>query len=367
VTVKLVLENLKHRPMRSLLSIFLIAVPVTLILCLVGLSQGMLADSARRARGVGADILVRPPKSSALTLSGAPIPEKLVDLLERQPHVALAVGMMTHPITSVTFISGVHLDRFNQMSGGFKYVEGGPFRGPDDILIDEYYARQNKLHAGGRITDVLNRPWHIAGVVEPGKLARIVVPLETLQNLTSNTGKVSQIFVKTDNAADIPLVMDELKKLIPDYNIYTMEEFTSLFSVDKVQGGALRNFIDVMVGIGVVIGFAVVLLSMYMAVLQRTREIGILKALGASRWFILKVILSEALIMGVSGTILGIGFSYVAHWLIEAVYPASLTQAIVPQWWPIVGGISLAGVLLGGLYPGMSAARQDPIEALAYE
>jgi hypothetical protein len=62
VTAKLVLENLKHKPMRSLLSMFLIAVPVTLILCLVGLSRGMLADSARRARGIGADIIVRPPQ-----------------------------------------------------------------------------------------------------------------------------------------------------------------------------------------------------------------------------------------------------------------------------------------------------------------
>jgi putative ABC transport system permease protein len=135
-----------------------------------------------------------------------------------------------------------------------------------------------------------------------------------------------------------------------------MEEFTSLLTVENVQGGALSTFIDVMVGIGVVIGFAVVLLSMYMAVLQRTREIGILKALGASRWFILKIILAEAVVMGLGGTVVGIG-----------LYPASLTQAITPLWWPIAGGISLAGVLLGALYPGLSAAAQDPIEALAYE
>jgi putative ABC transport system permease protein len=367
VTVKLVLENLKHKPMRSLLSVFLIAVPVTLILCLVGLSRGMLAESARRARGVGADILVRPPKTSVLTLSGAPISQKLVDVIQRQAHVALAIGMMTHPISSATFISGVDLDSFNRMSGGFKYLEGGPFQGPDDIIVDQYYASQNRLRAGDRISDVLNHPWRVCGVVEPGKLARLVVPLRTLQDLTGNTGKVSQIFVKTDRPADIPLVMAELKKLLPDYNIYTMEEFTSLFTVENVQGGALRNFIDVMVAIGVVIGFAVVLLSMYMAVLQRTREIGILKALGASRWFILKVILAEAVVMGVGGTLIGIGLSFAARALIQVLYPASLTQAVTPDWWPIAGAISLVGVILGALYPGLSAARQDPIEALAYE
>jgi putative ABC transport system permease protein len=367
VTVKLVLENLKHKPIRTLLSVFLIAVPVTLILCLVGLSHGMLEDSARRMRGVGADIIVRPPGTSALTLSGAPIPEKMLDLLRKQPHVALAVGMIVHPITSVTFVTGIDLQSFNQISGGFKYLEGGPFQGPDDVIIDQYYARQEKLHAGDRITNVLNHPWRVSGVVESGKLTHVAVPMRTLQDLTGNTGKISQMFIKVDKPADIPAVMAELKQLLPDYNIYTMEEFTSLFTVEGVQGGALRNFIDVMVAIGVVIGFAVVLLSMYMAVLQRTREIGILKALGASRWFILKIILAEAAVMGIGGAILGIGLSFVGRALIQALYPASLTQAITPEWWPIAGAISLIGVLLGALYPGLSAARQDPIEALAYE
>ena len=282
--------------------------------------------------------------------------------------MALAIGMIVHPVTSVTFVNGIDLPRFNQMSGGFKYLEGGPFRGPDDIIVDEYYAQQHRLHARDQVTDILNHRWHVSGIAEGGKLARLAVPMGTLQDLTGNTGKVSQIFVKANRPADIPVVMTELKTLLgPAYNFYTMEEFTSLLTVENVQGGALSTFIDVMVGIGVVIGFAVVLLSMYMAVLQRTREIGILKALGASRWFILKIILAEAVVMGLGGTVVGIGLSFVARWLIESLYPASLTQAITPLWWPIVGGISLAGVLLGALYPGLSAAAQDPIEALAYE
>ncbi len=353
--------------MRSLLSMFLIAVPVTLILCLVGLSRGMLADSARRARGIGADIVVRPPKTSALTLSGAPIPEKLVDRIQQQPHVALAIGMMVHPVSSVSFVSGIDLNAFNRMSGGFKYIEGGPFSGPNDLIVDEYYAKQHHLRAGAHVNDILNHDWRISGIAEGGKLARLAVPMNTLQDLTGNTGKVSQIFVKVDKPANVQTVLAELKELLGDYNIYTMEEFTSLLTVENVQGGALSTFINVMIGIGVVIGFAVVLLSMYMAVLQRTREIGILKALGGSRWFILKIILAEAVVMGIGGTIVGIGLSFAARALIQALYPASLTQAITPDWWPIAGAISLVGVLLGALYPGLSAAAQDPIEALAYE
>src|SRR5581483_3419356 len=130
VTGKLVFENIKHRPMRTLLSTLLIAVPVTLILTLVGLAHGILEDNQERARGIGADIWVRPPGTSfATSLSGAPIPEKMVDFLEQQPHVKLAIGTIAVPVEGVTIgLSGVDLDKFSQMSGGLQYVEGGPPR-----------------------------------------------------------------------------------------------------------------------------------------------------------------------------------------------------------------------------------------------
>ena len=131
--------------------------------------------------------------------------------------------------------------------------------------------------------------------------------------------------------------------------------------------GGLREFIWVIIAIGVIIGFAVVCLSMYMAVLQRTREIGILKSLGASREFILRVILVEALLLGVGGTVLGIVMSYGAWWLIHTFVPASIPMVIVYSWWPKAGLITLIGAAFGALYPGVSAARHDPIEALAYE
>jgi len=125
--------------------------------------------------------------------------------------------------------------------------------------------------------------------------------------------------------------------------------------------------VNVVIGIGILIAFAVVALSMYMAILQRTREIGILKSLGGTRWFILELILAEALLMAVGGTVLGISFSFATRYAIMRLVPASLPQAIVPEWWPIAGGIVLGAAILGAIYPGTIAVRQDPIEALAYE
>lgn len=364
MTFKLVWENLKHRPMRSLLSILLIGVPVLLILTLVGLSRGMLNDSARRATGVGADILVRPPGTSVLTMSGAPMSEKLVARLRQEPHVTIATGIIIQTVAGFTAVTGIDLGEFTRMSGGFRYLQGGPFKGADDILIDDYYARQQKAGAGS-VINVLNRNWRVAGVVEPGKLAHIFLPIKVVQDLTGNTGKITQIYLKVDDPENIQAVISRLKQLLPDYPIYPMSEFVSLISVNNIPG--LQAFITVMIGIAVVIGFAVVCLSMYMAVLQRTREIGILKSLGASREYILRIIITEAFILGFGGTILGILLSFLARWVILTFVPASFPQAVVPDWWPIALLISLAAALLGALYPGLHAARQDPIEALAYE
>jgi len=364
VTAKLVLENLKHKPMRSLLSILLIGVPVTLILCLVGLSHGMLEDSARRTRGIGADIIVRPPGTSLLTLSGAPMTASLVDYFRKLPQVTLAMGVVNHPIQTTLVATGIDLRDFDKMSGGFTYIEGGPFHGSNEVILDRYYAAQQGVHAGGRI-NLLNREWRVAGVIEGGKLARIVFPVAVLQDLTSNTGKFSQIYLKLDNPANTAAVIRDLKAAMPDYQIYSTAEFLSLFSVNNIQG--LHEFIVVIMVIGVIIGFAVVCLSMYMAVLQRTREIGILKSLGASKVFILRIILTEALLLGVGGTLLGILMSFGAWWLIRTIVPASIPMIIVYSWWPIAGLITLIGTGLGALYPGLSAARHDAIEALAYE
>ena len=143
MTGKLVFENLKHKPMRSLLSILLIGVPVTLILCLVGLSYGMIEDTQTRQRSIGADILVRPKNSSYLTLNGAPIPQQLVEFLAKQPGIQTATGVVNIAAEGITLgAAGINFAEFSAMSGGFKFIEGGPFRGPDDVIIDDFYANQ---------------------------------------------------------------------------------------------------------------------------------------------------------------------------------------------------------------------------------
>jgi len=362
---KLVLENIRHKFMRTVLSVLLIAVPVTLILVIVGLSHGMVNDSKSRQRGVGADILVRPPYSSLMSASTTNIPEELVAKLATHAHVTAAMGTVNQSAGGLSdSITGIDKGEMDRMSGGLTIDEGRGLRDPDDVLLDTYYADQRHAKVGQKI-EIGHHQWNVVGIVEPGKLSHIFCNIRFLQDLYSTKGLVSQIYLKVDDAKNIDPVIQDLKGQLKDYPIYSMQDMLDLISPDKVP--YLSQFIFVIIGISVVISFAVVALSMYMAVLQRTREIGILKAIGASQSFILTLIVAESLAVGFAGTVLGILFSFGTRGLLMKLVPSSLPQAIVYEWWPRAAGIVLFAALLGALYPGISAARHDPIEALAYE
>ena len=95
--------------------------------------------------------------------------------------------------------------------------------------------------------------------------------------------------------------------------------------------------------IAVVVGFLVVFLSMYTAVVERTREIGILKALGAKPFTILDILVREAIVLALAGCIIGIVLSFGTKAMITTLMPASLHVVNAPDWWPIAAAIAIGG------------------------
>jgi putative ABC transport system permease protein len=362
---KLVLENLRHRPIRTLLTVLAIGLQVTLMLTIVGVSRGMIEAAATRSRGVGFDITIRPPGTSAIGLTSAPMPEKLVAFVEKQPHVVNATGVAVYPIGPMDVLTGVDFERFTRMSKAFRFVDGGPFQHPDDILIDDFFAAQRKLKVGDKIR-LANHDWTVRGIFASGVLARTMVQLKVLQELTANTDRISMIYVKADDPANIDKIINSLKaEGLKDYQIYSIEEFLSLFTPENLPG--LSQVMAVIVGLCVLFGFLIVFLAMYTAVLERTREIGILKALGGTPGYVLNILLRETVMLAIIGTVIGILLTYVTRFAITALYPATVRQVIVPDWWPRALLVAVLGAILGVVYPGLKASRQDAVEALAYE
>src|SRR5580693_10213774 len=148
---KMIVANLVHRPLRSLISIVAIALEVTLILLIVGLSLGMLNDSRARQQGIGADVIVMPPGSSFIVgLTGAPMSIRVGDILAKLPHVIAVAPVVTHISSSGTLemIAGIDVKSYERMSGPFRYLAGGPFQSPNDVLVDDLFARSKHVDVG---------------------------------------------------------------------------------------------------------------------------------------------------------------------------------------------------------------------------
>ncbi|MBI1356059.1 MAG: FtsX-like permease family protein [Acidobacteria bacterium] len=359
---RIVFENLRHRRTRTVLSALAIGLGVAMMLSIVGLAEGMLDDQRDRARGVGADITILPPGMSVIGMSSAPMPEKTVEFVSSQPHVALATGVIVQPIKRIDRLTGIDFAQFDRMAH-FVFVDGGPFENPFDVILDTFYANQKGVKVGDTI-ELLDREWTVRGIVEPGKMARVILQKDILQELTGATGKITTIYVKLDDPANVGDVIKDLEKKMEGYQVYSVEEIISEFSVTNIP--ELRTFINVIIGVAIGFGFLIIFLTMHTAVLERTREIGILKSLGASAGYILGIFVREAFALGVLGTAAGIGASYLVKYAIAAFIP-TMQQAIVVSWWPISLGVTMVGALLGVLYPAMKAAKQDALESLSYD
>lgn len=365
---KMVINNLLYRPIRSLISVLAVGIEVTLILLIVGLSVGMLDDSKTRQSGIGADVIVRPPGSTNFTgLTGAPVSIKLADILRKQPHVSAVTPVYTQFVSSgaLEVIYGIELDSFNAVSGGFTYIEGGPYKNPNDIIVDEFFAATKKYKVGDQL-DMLNHKFRICGIVENGKGARKFLQISTLQELNDNTGKASIFYAKLDDSTLAPEVVGSMKKIpgMEQYNIISLKEWLALMTPDKIPG--LSIFINTVVGVSVCIGFIVIFQSMYTAVMERTREIGILKSMGASKGYIVRLILRESVLLAIGGIIFGIVFSFVAEFGLLQKFP-TIRLKIEMIWVLKAIVIALFGSILGAMYPAFRAAQKDPIDALAYE
>jgi putative ABC transport system permease protein len=156
----------------------------------------------------------------------------------------------------------------------------------------------------------------------------------------------------------------EILRLDPKNRVRSMSEYVTLMSSSNLP--ELRPFIRSMVGLGIVISFLVVLLNMHTMVMERTREVGILKALGFSRLDVVRMLLGETLVLTLLGSGLGSALTFLTQAILKETSP-SLMILISPRWIFTSIILAVAGAALGAAYPAFRAASYDPVVALAYE
>lgn len=366
---KLILGNLVHRPLRSIISVFAVAIEVIMILAIAGIMLGMLNNSRTQTTGIGMDMIVRPGAGGVLTnLSAASADVRIGNVLRSMPHVQV-VSPATVKLTigkSVENISAIDYGSYNSLRQ-FNFLSGGPFQHPFDMIIDDLLASSGKgFHVGDTIVE-FKHPFRVCGIVEHGKGSRKFIPLETLNSLDGTTGKAALFYLKTEAQ---PQFQEDIRKEIlntdglQDWSVQTAQETLSMLAPDRLPGFNIG--LRVVIGIAIIIGFLVIFQSMYTAVMERTREIGILKSMGAGRAGIVGVVLRETGLLASVGVILGVLGTFALKLGLQAKFPTQNFQMTLP-WVAMAVVIALSGAMLGALYPAAKAARKDPIDALSYE
>jgi putative ABC transport system permease protein len=361
---QLIWNDLKSRPVRTTVAIIGVAIEILLVLLIVGMTSGVITEWAQRVEGVGADILIQPPNSSIfLALTSPVMQESLRDRIAALKSVdEVSPVLVAADTRGLDLIYGIDYASFNALSAnGFRFLRGQAFSGPNDAIVDDLKADSKKLNVGDKVF-LLGHEFSISGIVYHGRGARYYIPLKTAQDLVGAEGRVSMFYVRS--TGDTEATRQQLAQILPGHKILSMAEYLSLMNSTKMP--ELRPFIRSMVIVGVAISFLVVLLTMHTMVAERTREIGILKALGASRTAIIRLMLQEALLLASLGAAAGLICTYGVKAVLGQTLPT--LPILIPHDWVLRAvALALAGALAGALYPAYRAAAIDPVDALAYE
>lgn len=361
----LILANIRQRPTRTLVSVLGVALGVVLILVNTGLVRGMMNDRIQREKAVGAEIrFLRRGSSDMLRASNLTLDVRYADRL-RQIEGVRAVSPVGTYIQSgnsglgLEAVDGIDFPSYSAISG-MKIVEGRLFQADDEVIVDDFKAQRSNAKVGSEI-QVFGKKLKVVGIFAPSSGARIKMSLAALQNYLGSPNKCTFIMVKCVDPDQQEEVQRRINAELPG-NVVQLSR--DLMSFERAIPG-LDGFIKTILVLSTIVSTLVILLAMYTTITERTREIGILKSLGASKRYIIGVIEKEAVTISAIGVAVGLLASFVIGWAMRSA--TTLQVEFQGSWILVAALIGLAAGVGGAFYPAIRAANQDPVKALTYE
>lgn len=370
----LVAANLSHHPGRTLVSITGVALGVILVVLTVGLVRGMLRDRGTRDANTGVEILLSLRQQNGLSLTSLPLsmPVEMADRVREVSGVAAVTAVGQHlemkgeSGLGIRQVDGVDFDSYVK-AAKVRIVEGESLpassqAGGDVAIVDIKYAATHQVKPGVSTINIFDRNFKIVGVYAPETGARIMIPLRVMQQQAGAPGKCSMLLVKTQNADEQELIAARIAERHPEFRIIFTRDLPKLFAEGY---GSFNIFLNVVTGLAAAISLLIISLTMFTSVSERTRQIGILKAMGASKRFIAGVFIKESLAISLAGIALGLTIALIARAVMVNELGMKLEIEIGYVFGAMASGV-LSGVL-GALYPAMRAASLDAVTALSYE
>jgi putative ABC transport system permease protein len=409
--------NIMHRKLRSVLAALAVAIGIAMLVTMLALSHGTLTEVAQRVKGIDAELIVLPSQSSLIFSEGAPLADKYIEKIKAvrvkgkpvvKDVIPVYLTVMPKMAGQQQRVFAVQRDQFATFAKGRPLLKGDLFDPKDrfrsyldelknqndgryhpDLVAEEQLNQACKLVIDNRLAKAgnyrlgdtvpfLGRDFTICGIVEAGAAGRVFAPLDVVRLIEAGgMARSSLFFVKLDPAfvavdesdasqgnAKIPLA-----ECADALTAATHQKIASLGDYDQLLFDSFRSvyvYINIASGLILVVCFLFIMVTIYTMVLERRREIGILRSMGAKNGYILSQTLAEALIISLCGTAIGIILAFAAKYGIESFRPL-LTVDIQPRWLVLAIGVGFFGGLFSALYPGYCALRQDPLEALGYE
>ncbi len=365
----LVAANLAHHPGRTLASVAGVAVGVILVVLTVGLVRGMLRDRGQRDANLAVEIMLSRKSQGGLSLTtmSASLPVELLDQVRATPGVRAATPVAQHLEFSgegalgLRQVDGVDFDDYRRATG-VSVIEGQPLPPSGDaMIVDVKYAAARGTKPGDRI-ELLGREFTVAGVYAPETGARMMIPLRTMQEALDAPGMCSMFLVKCEQPEEQAEVARRIAERAPDFRVIFTRDLPTLFASGF---SAFNVFLNAVAGLALAISLLIILLTAYTTVTERTRQIGILKSLGASRRFIALVFIKESMLVSALGVAGGLFIALIARGALMRWAGVKLEIEASYTLLAVIGGL-MSG-LVGAIYPALRAAGQDAVEALNYE
>ncbi len=360
-------QSLWQRTTRTLLTLVTIGLTVGAILTLESVINGV-SNEMTSLIGADSEIVIRQADIADTSLSA--IDESTADRISALPEVYSVSGMVMNAVMlpeTGGFLLLLGYAPNERAIQNFKIIEGQPLTSNHQIILGSVVAEANGKKVG-QTMDVAGQRYKIVGIFESGsgwENMSAIITLRDAQAFAGRPRKVTILMVDLEDARKTEVLVDEINLRFPDVHAAPSGEFVDQMP-DMENADGMLNGISFL---ALIVGGLGVLNTMLMSILERTREIGVLRALGWGRREVLSLILREALLLGVLGGLASIIIGVLLAYLLTL---APLVGSVLQPEWTLgvfIRALSIALLLgiFGGLFPAYRATRMQPVEALRYE